>query len=579
MRSSLKTTSSRELSRPKLIDWLVLGFFSLVAIRLVQIQILEHGDYEKQAKDEHSRLWELKADRGTIYIRDGSGIVPLAMNTTVYNLAASPKDFRENTSDVADKIASAVGADSTKLKELLNGKKSSGYVGLLTRLDRLQAKKIKALDIYGLFLEPVPQREYPEGELAGQVLGFVNAEGKGQYGVEQYYNQELGGKTGLLKSVATASGDPLLLPGDKESVDVPAEQGKDITLSLDRGLQSRLEDIAKAKNQEYGSDSVSILILDANTGKVKAMAGAPSYNPAEYFKTENIDLFKNRNVADAEELGSIIKVLTMTSGLNEGVVNKNTTYYNSGSVKVGDRVIENATPGHTGTISMTEVLKYSLNTGVVYVLQQLGGGSINEQAENKLYDYFYSRFKFGQRTGIDLAGEETGIIYAPQDQEGNAVRYSNMTFGQGMTVTPIQAASALAAAVNGGRYIVPTVVDKIGDKDTEPNVLNGSVVNPETSENLKDMMSQVGYLPKVPGYRLGGKTGTAQLLSPDGTYSDIKERGTAYGFIETGEGLFIFVIKVEDPDLVRFAGTKTAVPIMVESMNWFLDYYKPKPLQ
>jgi cell division protein FtsI/penicillin-binding protein 2 len=169
-------------------------------------------------------------------------------------------------------------------------------------------------------------------------------------------------------------------------------------------------------------------------------------------------------------------------------------------------------------------------------------------------------------------------MFSPDEQEGNAVRYANMTFGQGMSVSPIQAASALAAVVNGGKYYQPSVVEKIGGEEIQPKLLREGVVSTGTSEEVKYMMSQASYLPKREGYKIGGKTGTAQLLQADGTYSQTRERGTAYGFLESGEGTYIVMVKVEDPALVHFAGTKTAVPIFVDSMNWLVDYYQPKKL-
>jgi cell division protein FtsI/penicillin-binding protein 2 len=562
-----------------ILQWICLLMFVLIGVRLFQIQVLQKGYYQAVAQEEHLRRWELKADRGNIFIKDRDGVVPLAINSSVYNLSASPKDIDEDFGEVSNRLSKIIGVDESTLKDDLESSKNKSYLPIAKRLTSAQAREVNKLKIYGLFLESIPQREYPEAKLASHVLGFVNTEGVGQYGVEQFYDKDLAGKPGSLKALSTADGSPLLLPGEADTVETKAEQGKDIVLSLDRGLQYRLEEIANAKKSEYNASSVSILIMDADTGKIKAMAGSPDYNPAEYFKTEDASSFRNANISDAEELGSIIKVLTVATGVNEGVVNKDSTYNNTGSVVVGDRVIKNATEGHTGVITITDVLKYSLNTGVVHTLKQLGGGDINDQAKNKLYSYFSDRFGLNKQTGIDLAGESKGIMYSPDEQEGNAVRYSNMTFGQGMSTSPIQAATALSSVVNGGKYIKPSVVDSIGGKKLDPEIVRNNVVSSDTTSQVKYMMSQASYLPKREGYKIGGKTGTAQLLQADGTYSQTRERGTAYGFLETGEGTFVFMVKVEDPSLVRFAGTKTAVPIFVDSINWFIDYYQPKKVQ
>lgn len=560
------------------LQWVCLVIFLIIGLRLVQIQVIKKNYYQNLARDEHLKRWELKADRGNIFIKERSGVVPLAVNSSVYNLSASPRDLTADFNEISSKLSDITGGEQREIKRLLDDNKKKGYVSLAKRLSRDQAVRINDLKEYGLFLESIPQREYPEGRLASHVLGFVNTEGEGQYGVEQFYNERLAGKTGSLKALATADGAPLLLPGEEQTVEVPAEQGKDVVLSLDRGLQSKLEDIARTKKDEYRAKSVSVMIMKAETGKVLAMAGAPDYDPAEYFKTEDPEAFRNNNVSDAEELGSIIKVLTMASALNEGVVNKDSTYNNTGSVTVGDRVIKNATEGHTGVITMTDVIQYSLNTGVVHTLKQLGGGEINDQAKDRLYQYFADRYNLNSPTGIDLSGENPGLMYKPGDQEGNAVRYSNMTFGQGMQASPVQAAAALSAIMNGGDYIKPSVVESIGGEEAKPEVVRRGVINPGTEEQIKHMMSQASYIPRREGYKVGAKTGTAQLLQDDGTYSKSRERGTAYGFIETGEGTFVIMVKVEDPALVQFAGTKTAIPIFVESVNWVLDYYQPKKL-
>lgn len=567
------------VSGGSLLQWLCLIAFSVVALRLLQIQIIQRGHYQHLATEEHLRRWELKADRGNIFIKDRSGVVPLAINSSVYNLSASPRDIEENLGDLAVDISKITGTSASELKTLLEKNKKKSYVSLAKRLDRNKAKAINDLKIYGLFLESIPQREYPEGTLGSHVMGFVNTEGEGQYGVEQFYNKELSGTPGSLKALATADGSPLLLPGDEQTVEEPAKQGQDIVLSLDRGLQSRLEDIVRAKKVEYSADSVSVMIMNAHSGKVLAMAGSPDYDPAKYFQAESSENFRNNNVSDAEELGSIIKVLTVAAGVNEGVINKDSTYNNTGSVAVADRVIKNATDGNTGIITMTDVLRYSLNTGVVHTLKQLGGGEINNQAKAELFNYFANKFKLNSPTGIDLAGESAGLMYSPEEQEGNAVRYSNMTFGQGMSTSPIQAATALSAVVNGGKYVKPSVVESVGGVEKGSETVQSDVVSADTSEQVKYMMSQASYLPKRDGYRIGGKTGTAQLLQEDGTYSKTRERGTTYGFVETGDGLYVVMVKVEDPALVRFAGTKTAVPIFVDSVNWLLDYYQPKKMR
>ena len=280
----------------------------------------------------------------------------------------------------------------------------------------------------------------------------------------------------------------------------------------------------------------------------------------------------------------------MSAGLNEGVVTPTSTYYDAGYVQVGDRRIENAIPQAPADRSMTEVIKQSLNTGAVHVLKQLGGGEIDLQARDKLYDYFTNHYGLGQVTGVEQPGEAAGLIFKPSDPEGNDVRYANMTFGQGMSLTMMQVAAGYCSLVNGGTYYQPYLVYSRGDRIsgqqtvTEPKALRTDVVSSKTSQQIRKMMeagvelagTSAGYRSE---YRVGGKTGTSQKLAADGTYSDYLEVGSFVGFGATNDVQYLIMTKVDEPGIYGYAGSVAARPIFANISNWLIDYYRLPPVR
>jgi cell division protein FtsI (penicillin-binding protein 3)/stage V sporulation protein D (sporulation-specific penicillin-binding protein) len=324
------------------------------------------------------------------------------------------------------------------------------------------------------------------------------------------------------------------------------------------------------------------------------MANVPSYDPAKYFEVgdDAYQRFQNRVVSDQYEAGSVIKVLTMAAGLNEGVVNKDSRFNNLGYVQVGDALIKNVEQDVNGSRSMTDVLKYSLNTGVVHILSQLGGGNINGQAREKLYDYFTNHYGFGSITGIEQAGESTGSIYGPKTQQGNNVRYSNMAFGQGMGVTMIQTAAAFGSIVNGGNYFKPHIVEGEIHADgtisnNVPKPIRTGVVSETTSQIVRDMTrtalnesSAVAHLVRK-GYNVGGKTGTSQTIdSATGKYTNDNAVGSYLGFGGDEKPRYVIMVRVDDSNIGAgsFAGSAAAGPIFGELSNWLIDYYNIKPM-
>jgi cell division protein FtsI/penicillin-binding protein 2 len=584
-RGSNKSNSAT--SREDILGRLIILIGLIFLFRLFYIQIIKHADYSAIARAQHERKYVIPAKRGTIYFSDSNGkVVPAVLNTSVYSLYADPEEVDDPAGE-AETLYQIIGGDKAKYQEQLSNK-DSRYQVLAKRLSLEQANQIKGRDdLKGLGLTEVPQRYYPEGQVGSQLLGFVNGEGEGQYGIEGYYNDQLSGKDGVRRTIASVSGVPLTVIGDDSDSLSLAEDGAAVYLNIDRTVQTELEAALKETVEASSADSASAIIINPNNGKVIASGGYPSYNAGDYYKTEDASLFLNKSVSDGTEVGSVMKPLTMAGALDMGLVNKDTTFNNTNSVKVEDRTIGNATKTlHTGPTTMREVLENSMNTGMVFVVGQMGGGQINLQARQNLYHYFYDQYGFGQPTGIEQAGEAKGIMYSPDDQEGNNVRYSNMAFGQGVTVSLVQTSTAFSGVINGGTVYKPQIVDKIkreggAEEVKQPEIVRSNIVKPSVSADIIDMLQTTGAknntVPKRDGYLFGGKTGTSQIVGADGSYTEGGGRGTFLGFLGADKPEYVMMVKVENPKVDGFAGGQTAAPVFKRVSNWLIDYYKIPP--
>lgn len=572
-------------SRSRILAGAILAIAALFVIRLFYLQIIQHTHYVSLAQVEQVKRERLPATRGEIYALNGNKPVKLVMNETVYTVFVDPAIIIE--SGEADKIEKmmkeiAGGNVRTNFEDKLTVK-GSRYQIIADRVTRTQANKIKDKHLKGIGFQAVSQRVYPEGVLASQVLGFVNAEGKGNYGVEGYLNDDLSGMDGRLETVTDVSDVPLTV-GDR-NIREPAKDGDNVVLTIDRNVQAKVEDVVRSHAEKLRADLVSAVVLDPQTGKVMAMANTPAYNPAEYNKVNDAALFNNAVVSKVFEPGSTIKTFTMSTAIDTNAAKATDTYVNTDSIRIDDYVIGNATRGHTGTITFQTALEWSLNTGFVTLGMRMGNGtSINQTARNTMYEYFHNRFRLDQKTGVELAGESNGRIVSPDEADGNAVRYSNMTFGQGMDSTMMQVASGFSSLVNGGNYFKPTViagkmVGGVFKENTPATPVQAGVISASTSQQIRAMMSEarrssIGGRDKQ-GYEIGGKTGTAQIPAPGG-YSDKETIASYLGYGGADAPAYVIMVSVYGKDRV-FQGARDASPIFTDISNWMLDYLKLQP--
>lgn len=434
---------------------------------------------------------------------------------------------------------------------------------------------LKTLDTDALDYIVEAARAYPEPGFGGQVLGFLGRKDDGQprglYGLEGYFNDFLSGKPGHLNSQTDVSGRWIGV-GNREFK--PAIDGGDIVLTIDRTLQVKVCEILKRGVEQHRADSGTVVILEPKTGKVLAMCGAPDFYPAEYGHVEDAGVYNNTAIFSAYEPGSIFKTLTMAAAIDVGAVSPDSRFTDTGSVKIDTFTIHNAAQKVFGNVSMVEVLEESINTGMVWVMRQMG--------RDVLEDYV-KKFGFGEPTGIQLKSEVAGTI-ASLD-EWSEVYPATAAFGQGITVTPLQIVTAYAALANGGLLMKPYIVDELRYADgtverTEPQEIR-QVVSPATATTVGAMLVSVveyghGKKAGVPGYYIGGKTGTAQIAR-NGVYSTTEFNGSFAGYGPVQDPVFAMIVKIENPKEGVIYAESTAAPVFGEIAAFLLEYYGVAP--
>jgi stage V sporulation protein D (sporulation-specific penicillin-binding protein) len=558
--------------------------------RLFYIQIIRHDYYQKQALADQLKEYKITAPRGLIKAHDGSDVVPVVLDQTLYTLYADPSFAGRDAAKDAQKIAAITASDPVKYEKLMKTPKSR-YVILQKRLPRDQKDKITALKLPGVGLQEQNYRNYPQGNLAAQLLGFVNNDGKGTYGVEQALNQQLAGRDGELKAITDAAGVPLAASSDNIQVDPKA--GDDVILTIDLAMQKQLESILKSGLDRAKSKSGSALIIDPNTGAIKAMANWPTYDPAQYFKEEDASVFNNASVSSPLEVGSIMKTLTAAAALDQGVIKPDTSYHDPSRWPLDGHQITNIEEdGGAGTHNIADILNLSINTGATWMLMQMGGktGEVNQTARDKWHDYMVNHYQLGKKTGIEQGYEAEGLIPDPDKGYALQLAYANTSFGQAMTATPLQMGAAISAVLNGGTYYQPHLVDytinSSGQKIVKkPKVVDNHVVSAEVSDQMQGLMEYVvkGHLAGFPylkfpdNYIVGGKTGTAQIADPAGGYYASKYNGTYMGFVGGDKPQYVVVVRVNTPGVGGYAGSQAAQPLFSDLAHMLINNFNVTP--
>lgn len=551
--------------------------------RLFYLQVIRHAHYQSEATASQTRSYEIPAERGAIYALDGGERVPLVLNELRYRIVADPKiitDKQATAREVSDILQLNEDEILSKLQvesryEILANKQSKE---VKERIERAYSEG----RIMGVFAEKTSHRVYPHGGVAAQLLGFVNDDGKGNYGVEEALDKQLAGKVGRVKALTDQNGVPLLASGENVLED-PVD-GADVTLSIDLAVQRQVEELLKVGLERAISDSGSAIVIDPNNGQIVAMANYPTYDISKFSEVKDPALYTNPAVSSPLEPGSTMKVLTAAAALDTGSVHRDQTYYDPSFYHVDDAVVSNIEEdGGAATHSVSDILRLSLNTGATWLLMQMGGGELNEKGRKTWHDYMVNHFNFGSKTGIQQGYEEPGLVPDPTEGYGLNIRYANTSFGQGMTVTPIQMAAAVSSVVNGGNYYRPSLVAGYTEQGefvpAEPEVLNADVVSNEVSDTLVEFMQTVLESNSVTrqyardGYAVGGKTGTAEIANPAGGYYEDRFNGTYVGFVGGDKPQYVIMVRVNQPRIQGYAGSQAAGPIFGSIANMLMDNF------
>lgn len=574
--------------RIKILRNVVLVLLAIILVRLFFIQIVEHNMWVAKADEEHTLLETIVAKRGEIYMMDDGEPVPVALNQTTYNIIIDPaitdKDAIKHALETHAKDYIAVDIDETYRTEGLR------YSIVAKNVPRSAADLIAEENLSAVWFQPNNQRVYPEGEMASGLLGFVNADGLGQYGVEGSLNHILSGKDGLLK--ATADVNKVALSIGKDNTKIPAEDGKNVVLTVDRGLQLGLEEVTAENVASGAATNAAVVVMDSNTGEVLSMVNVPTYDPSNYGDVADASAYVNYVTDVPYEPASVCKNFVFSAAINEGVMTPDTTYFNEGYTTVDGWKIQNAEQRESlyGTINMRTALNWSLNTGSIYALKLLGGNTneITQAGREKLYDYYYNKFRLGQPTGIEIM-EEIGFIPDPNEGWGRDSVYANMTFGQNLSLTMLQVATAFSAVVNGGVYRTPTIVEGTLENGelvpaTRTDIVEDKILSDDTSTTMRDLLiynrtsKRNSGIDKA-GYAIGGKSGTAQVIK-NGAYDDTMSEtvGTYIGFVGPEGELPKYTIMVKIwGEGHQIDGTVYAGGLFDVVSNYVINYLKIKP--
>lgn len=568
-------------AQDKRLRWLVLFYLLgivIVIARLWQMQITNHDRYVAQASGQQKTSSSLAANRGAIYAeeRDGRGgwrRVPLAVNRNAYLVYANGREVKDAAT------AATTLADLLKVKheDLLSNLQRSNdrYIRLKRRIPEELAVVIREKKIAGVYLEPEIERFYPNSNVGSHLTGFVQYPEtgmSGQYGIEGYFNNILTGKAGQEKAEKAASGVWIAL-GDRSVT--PAQNGADIVLTIDWTIQYKVCTALDAWVKQHGASGGSVVIIDPKTGAIIAMCGTPNYNPNVYNEVRNIDVFNNPAIFQQYEPGSVFKPITMAVAIEEQKVTPTSTYIDTGEEKVGPHTIRNSDKKAHGEQTMIEVINKSLNTGAIYAMRQAGA---------EVFKEYVRKFGFGTITEVELSGEATGNTR--RLNERNEIYPVTASFGQGITVTPLQMVSAFGALANGGKLMKPHIVQEIvhadGRVEKEQPTLVSEVVSAKTATLVAGMLVEVvenghGGRAGVPGYYVAGKTGTAQIPRADGQGYEVGATiGSFVGFAPVRDPKFAMIVRVDRPKTVQFAES-SAAPLFGDIAKFILQYYEVPP--
>ncbi|MBJ7601338.1 penicillin-binding protein 2 [Candidatus Nephthysia bennettiae] len=507
--------------------------------RLAYWQVLEHGQLSAMAADQHLTEVPLPATRGMIFDRD---MRPLAINTTVYDVTLAPDLVKPAERDrVAGALSAVLGVPHDDVVAKLSANTKFAYVA--KRQAKERADQLRQLKLPGVYLQAQEQRTYLPGgtsdaSLASSLLGFVDYQGRGQRGVEAYYDPRLAGRDGYVNTYRDLAGRELLLSGETRRDPV---NGANLVLTLDSNVQFSAEQAIAAGVKAARAESGSVLVMDSKTGGVVAWASYPGYD-GNQFATTDPSRTRDPIVSNLYEPGSVMKVVTLSGALDAGKITPDTTIQDPGYVNVAGTVIHDWDNASHGTVTMTNVLEKSLNVGAIKAMQMEGRDN---------FFHYLQAFGFGSSTGIDVAAEAQMQLRSAGQWRDTDV--ATTAFGQGIAVNMVQMCAAINVVANQGRWVQPHVVESIGGA-SPGKFATRQAVTPQTAASMTQMMESVvqhgsGHMARVKGFELNeaGKTGTSQIPE-NGKYSPDQVWASYVGFLPADNPRFTMLVVVQKPN-------------------------------
>lgn len=575
----------------------------LIILRLMQWQIFDHEKFTALAESQHYGFFEIPAKRGDIKTSDGYSIVT---NQTVYLIYAQTTEIKDaakkqdkSYEDIVRVVAKELSPFLIQIeqekkifdpekkeefdeKELIKNKEKeleakflkegAVWVPILHKAPEWLVNKIKEYKLPGFGFEKESSRFYPEASLAAHLLGFVGNDStgkdKGYFGLEGYYDKEIRGRGGRLREEIDALGRPILVG---ERVGVDSVDGRNITTTIDRGVQYIVEKELEKGIKKYGAKSASAIVMDPKTGEILALANLPKYDPYKWNQYPS-DSYKNPTVADNYEPGSTFKVITFASGMNEGKITPETICKCEGPKKVGGYTITTWNNKYYPNSTMIEVLQHSDNIGASEIAEALG--------KEKMISYIKD-FGFGEETKVDLEEEAEGILKDLKDWQ--PIDLDTVSFGQGISVTALQMVRAIGAIANGGKLMKPYIVKNIEGKDRTIEIkpkMEKQVIKDSVAKVVGEVMVKVveggetkRLVPK--GYRVAGKTGTAQI-PVEGRYDPNRTIASFVGFAPVEDPKYVMLVRYSEPTSSKY-GSETAAPTFFEITKELFNYWGIPP--
>ncbi len=531
--------------------------FLVIVGRAFWLQGVQGAQLASEAAYQQTETVIVPGLRGSILDRHGNALAASEDAKTIY---ATPYQVK-SPAKTAEKLARILGEQRSEVQEALEGE--SGFAYVAHRVDLPRAARIERLGLPGIGELPDSRRTYPQGDMAGQVIGAVGDENQGLSGLEEGEESVLAGSDGERRVVKDALGEPIRLETTSE-----ASEGSDIQLTLDPAIQTKTEEVLAEVGETYSPKGATAIAVDPQSSQILAMANWPPVNPEDLEEASTEDL-RNQATGFNYEPGSTFKAFTVAAALTEKLVTPETEFTLPPSITMGEKTIEDAEARPTVNMTVAEILARSSNVGAVTIGERIGAEKFSKWIE---------RFGFGRPTGVQYPGEESGIVLPLDEYSGSTM--GNLPMGQGISVTPMQMVQGYTAIANGGVLKPPQLIEKIGDERVkEPR--GHRVIEPAVAEQIRTMLEGVlaaggtAEEVSVPGYQLAGKTGTAQVAE-NGTYSETKYVASFIGFAPATDPRLLVAVIVDQPHGDIYGGS-VAAPAFGEIAQFALPYLGVPP--